>query len=176
MIPAGARQRSAPAVKRLRGPADRQRRPRDAGQGGRSPPAASSYPAGSYVIDMHQPKRGIVNSLLEPGLDITDRVDDLYAGPGGWSQALTWGATVDTLVSEIPTVETERVFAGAATRRCPTGEHRTCCSTRRTPRTCSRSTRCSAQGVKVTRLSDGSVLVPRERPRRGAGRGDQSAA
>ena len=27
-------------------------------------------------------QRGLVNSLLEPGLDLTDRVDDLYAGPG----------------------------------------------------------------------------------------------
>ena len=54
------------------------------------------------MIDMHQPKRGIVNSLLEPGLDITDRVDDLYAGPAGWSHALTWGATVDTLVDRDP--------------------------------------------------------------------------
>ena len=51
---------------------------------------------------MHQPKRGLVNSLLEPGIDLTDRVDDLYAGPGGWSQALTWGATVDTLWDVLP--------------------------------------------------------------------------
>ena len=50
------------------------------------------------MLDLHQPKRGLVNSLLEPGIDLTDRVDDLYAGPAGWSQALTWGATVDTLV------------------------------------------------------------------------------
>ena len=72
------------------------------GQGRRSPPTASSYPAGSYIIDLHQPHRGLVNTLLEPGLDITDRVDDLYAGPAAWSQGLTWGATVDTLETELP--------------------------------------------------------------------------
>ena len=81
VIPAGARQRSAPAVKRL---VDLL-----IGSGGRVTQAKAavhrggkSYPGRArYIIDMHQPKRGIVNSLLEPGLDITDRVDDLYAGP-----------------------------------------------------------------------------------------------
>ena len=101
VIPAGARQRSAPAVKRL---VDLL-----IASGGRVTQAkaaftagGNTYPAGSYILDMHQPKRGIVNSLLEPGIDITDRVDDLYAGPGGWSQALTWGATVDTLWDALP--------------------------------------------------------------------------
>src|SRR3954451_921634 len=98
VIPAGTRQRSAPAVKRL---VDLL-----VASGGRVTQAKAaftangkSYAAGSYILDMHQPKRGLVNSLLEPGIDLTDRVDDLYAGPGGWSQALTWGATVDTLQS-----------------------------------------------------------------------------
>ena len=70
---------------------------------------------------MHQPKRGLVNSLLEPGIDLTDRVDDLYAGPGAWSQGLTWGATVDTLWSELPTVARERVYAGVAAGQLPAG-------------------------------------------------------
>ena len=122
VIPAGARQHSVPAVKRLLNLLIE--------SGARVTQATAaftaggnSYPVGSYVVDMHQPKRGLVNSLLEPGIDLTDRVDDLYAGPGAWSQGLTWGATVDTLWSELPTVARERVLRrcrrGPAARRQP---------------------------------------------------------
>jgi len=101
VIPAGDGQRSAPAAKRL---VDLL-----VNSGGRVTQAKAaftangkSYAAGTYILDMHQPKRGLVNSLLEPGIDLTDRVDDLYAGPGAWSQALTWGATVDSTGAREP--------------------------------------------------------------------------
>ena len=123
VIPAGERQRSAPAVRRLLDLI--------IGSNGRVTVAKApftaegrSYPAGSYILDLHQPHRGIVNTLLEPGLDITDRVDDLYAGPAAWSQGLTWGATVDTLETELPAVETERVTSGRRHVRRPDREHR----------------------------------------------------
>ncbi len=141
VIPAGTAQRSAPAAKRL---VDLL-----INSGGRVTQAKAAftangktYAAGTYILDMHQPKRGLVNSLLEPGIDLTDRVDDLYAGPGGWSQALTWGATVDTLWNELPAVSTERVYSGSITSASPPRAP-TSCSTRVTRRTCSRSTRCS---------------------------------
>ncbi|WP_167666734.1 hypothetical protein [Micromonospora narathiwatensis] len=94
VIPTGPGQHSEPAAARLVdlliGSGGRVWRAKhDFRAGGRS------YRAGSYVVDLHQPKRGLVNSLLEPGADITDRVNDLYAGPAAWSQGLTWGATVD---------------------------------------------------------------------------------
>ena len=60
MIPAGERQRSAPAVRRLLDLI--------IGSNGRVTVAKApftaegrSYPAGSYIIDLHQPHRGIVN-------------------------------------------------------------------------------------------------------------------
>ena len=130
VIPAGARQHSAPAAKRLVdlliGSGGRVGRPR------RPSRRAAVVPGGLLVLDMHQPKRGIVNSLLEPGLDITDRVDDLYAGPAGWSHALTWGATVDTLRSGRPW----RPSASPPARpgSCPPVTA-TCCWIRRTRRT-----------------------------------------
>ena len=43
------------------GPPGRQRRPRGARARGPSGSAGRTYPAGSYVVDMHQPKRGIAN-------------------------------------------------------------------------------------------------------------------
>ena len=98
---------------------------------------------------MHQPKRGLVNSLLEPGIDITDRVDDLYAGPGGWSQAPDVGRDRRHAVGRAARPSrSERVFAGVAAGVAARAATPTCCWTRRTPRTCSRSTRCSTQGVK----------------------------
>ena len=158
VIPAGPAQRSAAAAKRLvdliiesNGRVTQAKAPFTAG--------GKQYAAGSYVIDMHQPLRGIVNTLLEPGLDITDRVNDLYAGPAGWSHALTWGATVDTLVDELPAVETERVYSGAVVSSVPAERTDLVLD----PRDAEDVLAINAlldQGVKLTRLSDGSVLIP----------------
>lgn len=51
------------------------------------------YPAGSYVVDMHQPLRGMANVLLDEGTDISARVPDMY-DISAWSLALLWGADV----------------------------------------------------------------------------------
>ncbi|MFC7586395.1 M14 family zinc carboxypeptidase [Nonomuraea antimicrobica] len=66
VIPAGSAQRSGTAAARL---VDhliandvRVERARSAFRSG-----GTTYPAGSYVVDMRQPKRGLANVLLEPG-------------------------------------------------------------------------------------------------------------
>jgi hypothetical protein len=51
------------------------------------------YPAGSFVVDMHQPLRGMANVLLDEGSDISARVPDMY-DISAWSLALLWGADV----------------------------------------------------------------------------------
>ncbi|NUT57555.1 MAG: peptidase M14, partial [Agromyces sp.] len=56
------------------------------------------YAAGSYVVDMHQPLRGMANVLLADGSDISDRVPDMY-DISAWSLALLWGADVDAVGS-----------------------------------------------------------------------------
>lgn len=53
-----------------------------------------TYPAGSYVIDMHQPLRGLGNALLADGQDISERVPEMY-DISAWSLPLLWGVTVD---------------------------------------------------------------------------------
>ncbi|MFE5671040.1 M14 family zinc carboxypeptidase [Agromyces sp. NPDC056523] len=58
----------------------------------------TEYPAGSYVVDMHQPLRGMANVLLADGSDISDRVPDMY-DISAWSLALLWGADVDAIGS-----------------------------------------------------------------------------
>ncbi|REE94843.1 M14 family zinc carboxypeptidase [Thermomonospora umbrina] len=97
VIPGGAGQRSAPAATRLvdhllANDVRVERAGREFRLGGRA------YPAGSYVVDMHQPKRGLANVMLEAGADISPRVDSMY-DISGWSLAHLWGATVDTVTN-----------------------------------------------------------------------------
>jgi hypothetical protein len=53
----------------------------------------TTYPKGSYVVDMHQPLRGLANALLDLGEDISGKVPSMY-DISAWSYAYTWGATV----------------------------------------------------------------------------------
>ena len=54
------------------------------------------WPAGSYVISMRQPRRGLANTMLELGYDITELTPQMY-DISGWSHAELWGATVVTV-------------------------------------------------------------------------------
>lgn len=56
--------------------------------------AGVTYPAGSFVVDMHQPRRGLANALLDLGTDISAKVPTMY-DISAWSLAYLWGATVD---------------------------------------------------------------------------------
>ncbi len=52
-----------------------------------------AYPAGTYVIWMDQPKRGLANTILEAGADLSG-IPGLffYSPPSVWSYPLLWGA------------------------------------------------------------------------------------
>ncbi|MFM9369717.1 M14 family zinc carboxypeptidase [Streptomyces sp. Da 82-17] len=52
-----------------------------------------AYAAGSYLVDLHQSKRGMANVLLADGSDISDKVSTMY-DISGWSLGLLWGADV----------------------------------------------------------------------------------
>ncbi|MFE7504800.1 M14 family zinc carboxypeptidase [Promicromonospora sp. NPDC057488] len=60
----------------------------------RVPGTGTTYPAGSYVVDLHQPLRGLANALLGLGSDISGKVPGMY-DISAWSLAELWGATVD---------------------------------------------------------------------------------
>ncbi len=60
-----------------------------------------AFPAGSYVVRMNQPKRGLANTILEPGWDITDVVSRMY-DISGWSHGELWGATVASVPDGTP--------------------------------------------------------------------------
>lgn len=81
----------------------------------------TDYPAGSYVVDMHQPLRGMANVLLADGSDISTRVPDMY-DISAWSLALLWGADVDAVgdtTDPALKVRLEAVEAAAPTGAVP---------------------------------------------------------
>ncbi|MDH3261591.1 MAG: M14 family zinc carboxypeptidase [Acidimicrobiia bacterium] len=51
------------------------------------------YPKGTYVVWMDQPKRGLANTILDAGPDLSDIVGlTFYSPPAVWSHPLLWGA------------------------------------------------------------------------------------
>ncbi|MBF4462971.1 MULTISPECIES: M14 family zinc carboxypeptidase [unclassified Rathayibacter] len=87
--------------------------------------AGTSYPAGTYLVDMHQPVRGLANVLLADGSDISSRVPEMY-DVSAWSLSLLWGADVAAIGSttdELPPIGLEPVTAVAPTGSVPAGEY-----------------------------------------------------
>nr|WP_246283801.1 M14 family zinc carboxypeptidase [Nocardioides perillae] len=82
----------------------------------------TTYPAGSYVVDMHQAKRGLANALLDLGDDISDKVPTMY-DISAWSLAELWGADVAKVgsTSDVepvgPTTPVTTVRPGTAPRQ-----------------------------------------------------------
>ncbi|ROP40594.1 M14 family zinc carboxypeptidase [Saccharothrix texasensis] len=72
-----------------------------------------SYPAGSYVVDLHQPKRALANVMLEAGRDISGTVPVMY-DISGWSHRLLWGASVDVVRDGPLDVRGREVMAASA--------------------------------------------------------------
>jgi len=58
------------------------------------------FKRGSYVVWMDQALRGLANTMLSVGDDISDRVTQLYAPPGAWTNGFLWGADVVTIPGE----------------------------------------------------------------------------
>ena len=56
-----------------------------------------TFQRGSYVVWMDQFLRALGNTMLSVGDDISDRVTQLYAPPGAWSNGFLWGADVVTI-------------------------------------------------------------------------------
>ncbi|WP_336923155.1 M14 family zinc carboxypeptidase [Aquipuribacter sp. SD81] len=54
------------------------------------------FEAGSYVVDMHQAKRGLASTILEPGRDVSDEFPTMY-DISGWSLGDLWGASVEVV-------------------------------------------------------------------------------
>ncbi|MFF0061688.1 M14 family zinc carboxypeptidase [Streptomyces sp. NPDC005279] len=169
VIPAGRKQRSATAAARLVDHlvandvrVERAVLPfRLAGRG---------YPAGSYVVDMRQPKRGIANVILDGGRDISADVSTMY-DISGWSLGLLWGARVDKVATGALHVVGRTVHAASPTGYvAPFGDLRLRLDD---PKELTALNSLLAQGVTVRRAADGSAIVPGSARRAAAGLADR---
>ena len=71
------------------------------------------YEKGSYVVSMRQPLRGLADTMLSLGLDISGKIERLYAPPAAWSRSALWGATVETIPASASfSPKTSRVYHG----------------------------------------------------------------
>src|SRR5215210_4889002 len=58
---------------------------------------STTFDKGSYVVWMNQAHRGLADTALGPGVDISSRISILYAPPAAWSHGYLWGADVVTV-------------------------------------------------------------------------------
>lgn len=61
-----------------------------------------TYPAGSYVVPMTQAMRGLADTALALGADISEDISVLYAPPAAWSHGYLWGADVVRVERDAP--------------------------------------------------------------------------
>jgi hypothetical protein len=117
-----------------------------------------SYAKGSYVVDMHQPKRGLANVLLADGRDISDKVSVMY-DISGWSLGRLWGATVRPVTSgSLSGVPLRTVREAARVGQvAPRGTLRLRLDD---PQEVAALNHLLRQGVRVRQSADGSAIVP----------------
>ena len=121
--------------------------------------AGRSYRKGSYVVDMHQPKRGLANVMLEAGRDISDLVPQMY-DISGWSHRLLWGATVDISATAAPRVTTSPVTMAAPTGAVTAGAGRDLALRLRDAADVRAVNALLDLGVKPSRTSPDTIVVP----------------
>ncbi|WP_045744202.1 M14 family zinc carboxypeptidase [Actinoplanes rectilineatus] len=124
------------------------------------------YRRGDFIVDMHQPKRGLANVLLEAGRDISGLVPQMY-DISGWSHGLLWGARVDISRTAAPRVATRPVTGAAVVPDVPRG--RDLALTLRDGTDVRAVNELLAAGVAVRQTGADTVVVP-------AGAREQAAA
>ncbi|BCB75964.1 M14 family zinc carboxypeptidase [Phytohabitans flavus] len=117
------------------------------------------YPTGSYVVDMHQPKRGLANAVLEAGRDISALVPQMY-DISGWSHGLLWGATVHTSRRESPRVPTTPVAVASPTGGVLAPYGRDLALTVDDGKDVQAVNALLDAGVALRRQDDGTIVVP----------------
>ena len=158
VIPAGPAQRSAVAAARL---VDQlvahdvrvRQATRPFTLGGRA------YPAGSYVVDLHQPKRGLANAMLEAGKDLSNDAPQMY-DIAGWSHRLLWGASVDIVRNGQVRVPSFDVVAAAPTGGVDAAPGRDLALRVVDGKDASAVNDLLGRGLSLRRLADGTVVVP----------------
>ncbi|MFC4858401.1 M14 family zinc carboxypeptidase [Actinophytocola glycyrrhizae] len=158
VIPAGATQRSATAAARL---VDQlvahdvrvRQATRPFSLGGRA------YPAGSYLVDMHQPKRALANAMPEAGKDLSADAPRMY-DIAGWSHRLLWGASVDIVRHGHVRVPSRDVVAASPTGGVAAAPGRDLALRLLDGKDASAVNDLLGRGIELRRLADGTVVVP----------------
>ncbi|MGW0862911.1 M14 family zinc carboxypeptidase [Streptomyces sp. NPDC002611] len=120
--------------------------------------AGRTYPEGSYVVDLRQPKRGMANVLLADGRDISDKVSVMY-DISGWSLGRLWGASVERVTSgSLRGAPLRPVTEAAPVAHVPA--HGTLRLRLSDPREIAALNSLLGQGVPVRQARDGSAIVP----------------
>jgi predicted deacylase len=158
VIPAGSTQRSGVAAARLvdllvAHDIEVEQATRGFQLGGRS------YPAGSYVVDLHQAKRGLANALLETGKDLSQDAPQMY-DISGWSHRLLWGASVDIVKTGAVNVPGNPVVAASPTGGVDAAPGRDLAISVRDGRDASAVNDLLGRGIELRRRADGTVVVP----------------
>ncbi|MGN9908668.1 M14 family zinc carboxypeptidase [Phytohabitans sp. LJ34] len=134
--------------------------------------AGTWHPAGSYVVDMRQPKRGLANAILEAGRDISALVPQMY-DISGWSHGLLWGATVHTSRWAAPRVPTSPVAVAGPTGGVLAPPGRDLALTVTDGKDVQAVNALLDAGVRLRRQDDGTILVPAAARRTAAGLADR---
>lgn len=118
------------------------------------------WPAGSYIVSMRQPRRGLANTILELGYDISYLSPQMY-DISGWSHAELWGATVITVPKgQDLSVRTRRVDDATVTGRVPTGGAAAYSFELDSETAIVAANEMLAAGVALRFGGDGTVIVP----------------
>jgi hypothetical protein len=64
--------------------------------------AGQSVDRGSYVVHMDQAHRGLAETALGIGVDVSSRISILYAPPAAWSHGYLWGADILQVPNGVP--------------------------------------------------------------------------
>jgi hypothetical protein len=69
-----------------------------------------TFEKGSFVVRMDQALRGLADTALSIGVDVSDRISILYAPPAAWSHGYLWGADIAVIPNEASfTATTKRI-------------------------------------------------------------------
>jgi hypothetical protein len=117
------------------------------------------YPAGSYVVDMHQPKRALANVMLEQGSDISAKVPVMY-DISGWSHRLLWGASIDIYQNGPFHFDGKDVVAAAPTGDVDAAPGADLALTLNDAKDASAVNDLLGRGVELRRQDDGTIVVP----------------
>jgi hypothetical protein len=117
------------------------------------------YPAGSYVVDLHQPKRGLANAMLEAGKDLSADAPQMY-DIAGWSHRLLWGASVDIVQRGQVRVPGFDVVAAAPTGAVDAAPGRDLALRVVDGKDASAVNDLLGRGLDLKRQTDGTVVVP----------------